>query len=83
MPIPEVAWKALVNMYGTDGSPMVTISHLESEEKMACDTCHVSQRCCLCTKQSNRIWSGHTQATIKDLHVSNFIALLFAFLFLA
>ncbi|KAF9365401.1 Ubiquitin carboxyl-terminal hydrolase 20 [Mortierella sp. NVP85] len=40
MPIPEVAWKALVNMYGTDGSPMVTISHLESEEKMACDTCH-------------------------------------------
>ncbi|KAG0004693.1 Ubiquitin carboxyl-terminal hydrolase 20 [Modicella reniformis] len=43
MPIPEAAWKALVNMYGTDGSPVVTISHLESKDKMACDICHYEE----------------------------------------
>ncbi|KAF9438906.1 Ubiquitin carboxyl-terminal hydrolase 33 [Entomortierella beljakovae] len=40
MPIPRIAWDALVDMYGTDGSPIVTISSLESEEEMACDICH-------------------------------------------
>ncbi|KAK5808010.1 hypothetical protein F5H01DRAFT_67893 [Linnemannia elongata] len=37
-PIPRIAWDALVEMYGTDGSPVVNISALESE-KMACSIC--------------------------------------------
>ncbi|KAG0246406.1 Ubiquitin carboxyl-terminal hydrolase 33 [Mortierella sp. GBA43] len=43
MAIPEVAWKELVSLYGSDGSPMVTIGHLESEENMACDICHYEE----------------------------------------
>ncbi|KAG0005779.1 Ubiquitin carboxyl-terminal hydrolase 33 [Entomortierella chlamydospora] len=39
MPIPKVAWDALVDMYGTDGSPIVNISSLESEAEMACEIC--------------------------------------------
>ncbi|KAF9117058.1 Ubiquitin carboxyl-terminal hydrolase 33 [Mortierella sp. AM989] len=39
MPIPKIAWDALVEMYGTDGSPIVNISSLESEKEMACDIC--------------------------------------------
>ncbi|KAK3845148.1 MAG: hypothetical protein J3R72DRAFT_50940 [Linnemannia gamsii] len=38
MPIPRIAWDALVELYGTDGSPVVNISALESE-KMACSMC--------------------------------------------
>ncbi|KAF9910868.1 Ubiquitin carboxyl-terminal hydrolase 33 [Linnemannia zychae] len=38
MPIPRIAWDAFVDMYGTDGSPVVNISALESE-KMACSIC--------------------------------------------
>lgn len=38
--IPRIAWDALVEMYGTDGSPVVNISALESE-KMACSICAV------------------------------------------
>lgn len=40
-PIPRIAWDALVEMYGTDGSPVVNITALESE-KMACSICAVS-----------------------------------------
>ncbi|KAG0207869.1 Ubiquitin carboxyl-terminal hydrolase 33 [Mortierella sp. GBA30] len=39
MPIPRIAWDALVQIYGTDGSPIVTIRALESEEEMACEIC--------------------------------------------
>lgn len=39
--IPRIAWDALVKMYGTDGSPVVNITALESE-KMDCSTCAVS-----------------------------------------
>ncbi|KAF9989124.1 Ubiquitin carboxyl-terminal hydrolase 33 [Mortierella antarctica] len=39
MPIPRIAWDALVQIYGTDGSPIVNISALESEEEMACEIC--------------------------------------------
>lgn len=42
MPIPRIAWDALVEMYGTDGSPVVNIKALESERDMACDICAVS-----------------------------------------
>ncbi|KAG0305025.1 Ubiquitin carboxyl-terminal hydrolase 33 [Dissophora globulifera] len=40
MPIPRIAWDALVDMFGTDGSPIVNISALESEKEMACAICH-------------------------------------------
>ncbi|KAF8923656.1 Ubiquitin carboxyl-terminal hydrolase 33, partial [Dissophora ornata] len=40
MPIPRIAWDALVEMFGTDGSPIVNIDALESEKEMACDICH-------------------------------------------
>ncbi|KAG0056278.1 Ubiquitin carboxyl-terminal hydrolase 33 [Gryganskiella cystojenkinii] len=39
MPIPRIAWDALVDMYGTDGSPVVNIHTLESEREMACIIC--------------------------------------------
>ncbi|KAF9958001.1 Ubiquitin carboxyl-terminal hydrolase 33 [Mortierella alpina] len=39
LPIPRIAWDALVQIYGTDGSPIVSISALESEEEMSCEIC--------------------------------------------
>ncbi|KAG0224367.1 Ubiquitin carboxyl-terminal hydrolase 33 [Actinomortierella wolfii] len=39
MPIPRNAWNALVDQYGTDGSPVVPISALEDESQMACAIC--------------------------------------------
>ncbi|KAG0251884.1 Ubiquitin carboxyl-terminal hydrolase 20 [Mortierella polycephala] len=39
MPIPKIAWDALVDIYGTDGSPIVNINALQSEKAMACIIC--------------------------------------------
>ncbi|KAF9972437.1 Ubiquitin carboxyl-terminal hydrolase 33 [Actinomortierella ambigua] len=39
MPIPRNAWNALVDQYGTDGSPVVPISALEDESQIACAIC--------------------------------------------
>lgn len=42
MPIPRIAWDALVDMYGTDGSPIVPITAFDSEQEMDCSICAVS-----------------------------------------
>lgn len=42
MAIPRLAWDALVEMYGTDGSPIVPITAFDSELEMDCSICAVS-----------------------------------------
>ncbi|KAG0254823.1 Ubiquitin carboxyl-terminal hydrolase 33 [Actinomortierella ambigua] len=39
MPIPRNAWNALVEQYGTDGSPVIPMGTLEDESQMACAIC--------------------------------------------
>ncbi|KAF9159522.1 Ubiquitin carboxyl-terminal hydrolase 33 [Actinomortierella ambigua] len=39
MPIPRNAWNALVEQYGTDGSPVIPMGILEDESQMACAIC--------------------------------------------
>ncbi|KAF9386418.1 Ubiquitin carboxyl-terminal hydrolase 33 [Podila verticillata] len=43
MPIPRIAWDALVDMYGTDGSPIVPITAFDSEQEMDCSICAIEE----------------------------------------
>ncbi|KAG0088478.1 Ubiquitin carboxyl-terminal hydrolase 20 [Podila epicladia] len=43
MAIPRLAWDALVEMYGTDGSPIVPITAFDSELEMDCNICAIEE----------------------------------------
>ncbi|KAG0352314.1 Ubiquitin carboxyl-terminal hydrolase 33 [Podila minutissima] len=43
MAIPRLAWDALVEMYGTDGSPIVPITAFDSELEMDCSICAIEE----------------------------------------
>ncbi|KAF9426092.1 Ubiquitin carboxyl-terminal hydrolase 33 [Podila epigama] len=43
MPIPRIAWNALVEMYRTDGSPIVPISAFDSGHEMDCNICAIEE----------------------------------------
>ncbi|KAF9376050.1 Ubiquitin carboxyl-terminal hydrolase 33, partial [Podila verticillata] len=43
MPIPRIAWDALVDLYGTDGSPIVPITAFDSEQEMDCSICAIEE----------------------------------------